>query len=207
MILIDYKLRDFKKSFNEKVNDDDKFDYDKALKSLKIELFEHLKNCGMKDIRKELPDLNFRKIGRLIRMSYTETTNTTMELDFVYGISENTENEILCFTKEFCDECGCTEPKIVISDKTMAPVLAAYYREMKTIFVSNDILKCYTKDELQSILKHEILHHKVFEDGNDPSDTSDDFIKELIKYDAFVSLEKSAQEAYNNYISKMKSKP
>lgn len=204
MLLVDYRLREFIEKFNDMVRFEEE-DSKVKFKTVKKELLSHLENYNQ--TLRVLPELRISTIlDKNILVEYRETTGSMMKLHLIWKVNSFNLEKIKTIISDLAKELNCTEPdEIIISDTHMSNVLAVYYQKSKKIIINNFMLLSHNDDEIKDILKHEMIHHKLSEKGLDASDTSEDFINEIIKHDAFVSGEPEAKKAYDK-VKKKKSR-
>lgn len=199
MLLSDFKLRDFKKVFNKKVRKD--VSNKQKFKIVKKELNDYLTNFGAS--LRSLPNLKIKTYGKLLYFSYTETTNTTTEINLLWKINSLEYEDLVEFVEDFSKILDVKTPTLRTTDVFTYNELATYWPDGEVILIGEYAYKTISEDLVKKILKHEIIHHYLYVNGKDPSDTSEDFIKMIIEYNAYVSLEKEAIKAYNEYILKI----
>ena len=91
MLLDEFKLQNFVSNFNDKLRED--ADEDVKFNTLKKELSEHLKTFNK--TLKDLPDLKvYIDEYNILRFSYFETINNTMEIRLLWKINDLSEDDI-----------------------------------------------------------------------------------------------------------------
>lgn len=200
MLVNKYALKDFKKSFNSKLRKetDDK----NKFKVLKLELNEHLKNFDV-DLY-ALPDLKIYVENYSLCLSYTEISDQPLTLRFIWKTSELNIEKINKLNEDFCKKIGASiYPRITVTDKFTHNNYGLYYPDEQNILISRQFVEQKKWSLVSKVIKHEILHHYCVLKGLGASDTDEDFIRLLIKYDAFISLEPNAQKAYKEILAKV----
>lgn len=203
MLLVDYKLRDFMESFNDTKREAET-DSTKKFKQVKKELLAHLK--GFEKDLTILPGLRIYTIlDKNINIEYIEDTGVPMVLNLVWKINDKNLDDIEKIVEKLYKKIGCSVPNgITISNNHMSNVLAVYYENDKTIIINKHTILSHSDEEIEAILKHELIHHKLSELGEDASDISDAFIEEIKKNDAFVSGDPEAKAAFEKSNKKAK---
>lgn len=199
MILTDYKLREFKATFNAQIRED--VDDKTKFKIFKMELLQWLKSYDV-DLH-VFPDLKIEVEGYSLVMSYTETTDTTMTIRFMWRVSRMTIVEVLDFCSQFCLELGVKEPTINVTDQFTYNNLGLYYPQDKTLVISEHIIFQFKPETVIAILKHELLHHYCNVKKLGARDVDYDFIELLIKYDAYISKAPEANLAYETFVANL----
>lgn len=202
MLLVEYRLKDFQVYFNSKYRkletNEDKF------KIFKKELGLHLKQFNVDS--KVFPDLKIWIENYVLYISYTETTNTTTKIEFHWLIEKYDEKKTISYINDFCDklQVGLKDSlKVEITDKQTSNAYGLYYPSTKTFLFSSLLIESKKWSFIKKIIKHEVIHHYCLVNNLDPFDTSVDFIKLLIRYDAYISEEKGAQKAYRKYLNSL----
>lgn len=202
MLILKYELRIFIDNFNKKIRKEatnkEKFS------TIKKELKAHLKERGA-DLS-VLPDLKIWAEGYDLYVEYTETTNTRMKLELFWASYIFNKNELDKVANSFMETLKIEEekrPLITFTDETMRNAYGLYYPDQNMVLMSKKFVQSHNLDLVIKVLKHEILHAFCRIIGIPALDTDEPFIRLLIKYDAYISQEKSAQEAYHNVLNKM----
>lgn len=198
MLLDEFKLRSFTRRFNNKLREDTNKDV--KFNTLKKELSAHLKKFDK--TLKDLPDLKvYIDEYNILRFSYFETINNTMEIRLLWKINELDANDIKEYIKEFLtkdldlDEGELPFLNYVESDTNQ--YLALYWPDNCSIVLSNYVANQFSEDIVKSIIRHECIHHYLTVNRMDASDESDDFVKLIKEHDAYVSKDVKALQAYN----------
>lgn len=202
MLILKYELRIFIDNFNKKIRKEatnkEKFS------TIKKELKAHLKERGA-DLT-VLPDLKIWAEGYDLYVEYTETTNTRMKLELFWASYIFNKNELDKVANSFMETLKIEEekrPLITFTDETMRNAYGLYYPDQNMVLMSKKFVQSHNLDLVIKVLKHEILHAFCHIMGIPALDTDEPFIRLLIKYDAYISQEKSAQEAYHNVLNKI----
>lgn len=202
MLILKYELRIFIDNFNKKIRKEatnkEKFS------TIKKELKAHLKERGA-DLT-DLPDLKIWAEGYDLYVEYTETTNTRMKLELFWASYIFNKNELDKVANSFMETLKIEEekrPLITFTDETMRNAYGLYYPDQNMVLMSKKFVQSHNLDLVIKVLKHEILHAFCRIMGIPALDIDEPFIRLLIKYDAYISQEKSAQEAYHNVLNKM----
>lgn len=194
MLLTELKLQEFKEGFNQVLRKEEP-DQKEKFKTVKKELIKHLKQFE-KDLN-VFPGLRIYTIlDKNIVIEYIETTGSNMKINLIWKIQELDYGKTLDKVDEVCEKLKVPIPTITISDNSMGNVLAVYYPNNQEIIINKNTLMSYNDEEIESIIKHEIIHHKLSLEGKDASDTSEDFINTVIQEKAFVSKDTDAQKAF-----------
>lgn len=204
MLILKYGLRIFRDNFNKKIRKEatNKEKFSIIKKELKAHLKE--KDADLTD----LPDLEIWAEGYDLYIEYTETTNTRMKIGLFWASYIFDKNELDKAANSFMGTLKLKEekrPLITFTDETMKNAYGLYYPDQNTVLMSKKFVKSHDLDFVIRVLKHEILHAFCHIMGIPASDTDEPFIRLLIKYDAYISQEKSAQEAYELVCIKMMS--
>lgn len=202
MLILKYELRIFIDNFNKEIRKEatnkEKFS------TIKKELKAHLKERGA-DLT-VLPDLKIWAEGYDLYVEYTETTNTRMKLELFWASYIFNKNELDKVANSFMKTLKIEEekkPLITFTDETMRNAYGLYYPDQNMVLMSKKFVQSHDFDFVIKVLKHEILHAFCCIMRIPASDTDEPFIRLLIKYDAYISQEKSAQEAYHQVLNKM----
>ena len=200
MLLDEFKLQSFVRSFNEELREDT--DEDVKFNTLKKELNMHLKKFDKK--LEDLPDLKiYVDEYNVLRFSYFETINNTMEIRLLWKINELTEDDINEYIKEFLTKDLDLEedelPSLNYVKSNMNQYLALYWPDNYSIVLSKYIANQLPEDDVKSIIRHECIHHYLTVKDMDASDNSEDFVKLIREHDAYVSHDAKALKAYNNF--------
>lgn len=202
MLILKYELRIFRDNFNKKIR---KLATNKVkFSTIKKELKAHLKERGA-DLT-DLPDLKIWAEGYDLYIEYTETTNTRMKIELFWASYIFNEIELDKVANAFMETLKLEEgkrPLITFTDETMRNAYGLYYPDTNSILMSKKFVQSHDFDFVIKVLKHEILHAFCCIMGIPASDTDEPFIRLLIKYDAYISQEKGAQEAYHQVLNKM----
>ena len=202
MLILKYELRIFRDNFNKKIR---KLATNKVkFSTIKKELKAHLKDRGA-DLT-DLPDLKIWAEGYDLYIEYTETTNTRMKIELFWASYIFNESELYKAANTFMETLKLEEgkrPLINFTDETMKNAYGLYYPDSNSILMSKKFVQSHDFDFVIKVLKHEILHAFCCIMGIPASDTDEPFIRLLIKYDAYISQEKSAQEAHHLVLNKM----
>lgn len=200
MLVNKYVLKDFKKDFNDKLRK--ATNYKNKFKQLKLELNEHLKNFNA-DLT-VLPNLKIYMENYSLCLSYTEISGQPLVLRFIWKIAELDIEKIHKLNVSFCKEIGAPiYPEITITNEFTKANYGLYYPDEQNILISRHFIEQNKWELIAKVIKHETLHHYCVLKGIPAKDTDEEFIRLLIKYDAFVSLEESAQKAYKQVLSKI----
>lgn len=200
MLLDEFKLQSFVRNFNEELREDT--DEDVKFNTLKKELNMHLKKFDKK--LEDLPDLKiYVDQYDVLRFSYFETINNTMEIRLLWKINELTEDDINEYIKEFLTkDLDLDEdelPSLNYVKSNMNQYLALYWPDNYSIVLSKYIANQFSEDAVKSIIRHECIHHYLTVKGMDASDESEDFVKLIREHDAYVSKDIKALKAYEKF--------
>src|SRR5574344_2177456 len=199
MLLDEFKLQNFVSNFNDKLREDT--DEDVKFNTLKKELNIHLKKFNKK--LEDLPDLKiYVDQYDILRFSYFETINNTMEIRLLWKINDLTEDDIEGYIKEFSTkDLDLNEdelPSLNYVKSNMNQYLALYWPDNDSIVLSKYIANQFPEDTFNSIIRHEFIHHYLTIKDMDASDDSEDFVKLIKEHDAYVSQDVKALKAYNS---------
>ena len=200
MLLDEFKLQSFVRNFNEELREDT--DEDVKFNTLKKELNMHLKKFDKK--LEDLPDLKiYVDQYDVLRFSYFETINNTMEIRLLWKINELTEDDINEYIKEFLTkDLDLDEdelPSLNYVKSNMNQYLALYWPDNYSIVLSKHIANQFSEDAVKSIIRHECIHHYLTIKDMDASDESEDFVKLIREHDAYVSKDIKALKAYEQF--------
>lgn len=198
MLLDEFKLQNFVRNFNDELRED--ADEDVKFNTLKKELNKHLKTFDK--TLKDLPDLKvYIDEYNILRFSYFETINNTMEIRLLWKINELSEDDIKEYIKEFLTEDLDLDeddlPSLNYVKSNTNQYLALYWPDNYSIVLSNYVANQFPEDVVKSIIRHECIHHYLTINGMDASDESDDFVKLIKEHDAYISKDVKALQAYN----------
>lgn len=200
MLLDEFKLQSFVRNFNEELREDE--DEDVKFNTLKKELNMHLKKFDK--TLEDLPDLKvYVDEYDILRFSYFETINNSMEIRLLWKINDITEDDINEYIKEFLTKDLDLEedelPSLNYVKSNMNQYLALYWPDNYSIVLSKYIANQFSEDAVKSIIRHECIHHYLTIKDMDASDHSEDFVKLIREHDAYVSKDLKALKAYNNF--------
>ena len=200
MLLDKFKLQNFVHNFNNKLREDT--DEDVKFNTLKKELSAHLKKFDK--TLEDLPDLNiYIDQCNILRFSYFETINNTMEIRLLWKINDLNEDDIREYIKEFSTkdlDLGENDlPSLNYVKSDTNQYLALYWPDNYSIVLSNYIANQFPEDVVKSIVRHECIHHYLTIKDMDASDESEDFVKLVKKHDAYVSKDVKALKAYDRF--------
>lgn len=200
MLLDEFKLQSFVRNFNDELREDT--DEDVKFNTLKKELNMHLKKFNKK--LEDLPDLKiYVDQYDILRFSYFETINNSMEIRLLWKINELTEDDIKEYIKEFLTKDLDLEedelPSLNYVKSNMNQYLALYWPDNYSIVLSKYIANQFSEDAVKSIIRHECIHHYLTVKGMDASDESEDFVKLIREHDAYVSKDIKALKAYEKF--------
>lgn len=202
MLILKYELRTFKKEFNSKVRKE--VTTKEKFSTLKKELRAHLKTVGAK--LEDLPELKIWSEGYDLYFEYTETTGTRMKIELFWASYIYDKEKLEIVANTFMETLKLEEekrPLIDFTGETMRNTYGLYYPEQNMILMSKKFVQSRDFELVIKVMKHEILHAYCCLMEIPASDTDEPFIRLLIKYGAYISQEKSAQEAYKMVVSKM----
>lgn len=200
MLLDEFKLQNFVRNFNEELREDT--DEDVKFNTLKKELNMHLKKFDK--TLEDLPDLKvYIDEYNILRFSYFETINNSMEIRLLWKINELSEDDIGEYIKEFLTKDLDLEedelPSLNYVKSNMNQYLALYWPDNYSIVLSKYIANQLPEDDVKSIIRHECIHHYLTIKDMDASDHSEDFVKLIREHDAYVSQDVKALKAYNDF--------
>lgn len=195
-----YAMKDFQKDFNLKIRkqatEKEKF------KTLKLELIDHLKNFNV-DL-KAFKNLRIYMEGYSLCMTYTEITDQPIFFRFIWKIIEIDVEKINKLNQSFSKEIAApVYPTITITDSFTHANYGLYYPDEQNILISKHFIEQHKWPLISQVIKHEILHHLCTVKGLPANDTDEHFVRLLIKYGAFISLEENAQRVYKEVLVKM----
>lgn len=204
MLILKYKLRIFRDEFNTKIRKD--VSTEEKFSTIKKELKAHLKTVDAK--LEDLPELKIWSEGYDLYFEYTETTGTRMKIGLFWASYIFDKDKLETTAETFMNTIKLKKekrPLITYTDETMRNTYGLYYPDQNTVLMSRKFVQSHDLGFVIRVLKHEILHAFCHIMGIPASDTDEPFIRLLIKYDAYISQEKSAQEAYQQVCIKMMS--
>lgn len=204
MLILKYGLRIFRDNFNKKIRKEatNKEKFSIIKKELKAHLKE--KDADLTD----LPDLEIWAEGYDLYIEYTETTNTRMKIGLFWASYIFDKDKLETAAETFMNTIKLKKdkrPLITYTDETMRNAYGLYYPDQNTVLMSRKFVQSHDLGFVIRVLKHEILHAFCHIMGIPASDTDEPFIRLLIKHNAYISQEKSAQEAYQQVCIKMMS--
>lgn len=200
MLLDEFKLQNFIHNFNNKLREDT--DEDVKFNTLKKELSAHLKKFDK--TLEVLPDLKvYVDEYNVLRFSYFETINNTMEIRLLWKINDLDEDDIREYIKKFSTgDLGLDEddlPSLNYVESNTNQYLALYWPDNYSIVLSNYIANQFPEDVVKSIVRHECIHHYLTIKGMDASDESEDFVKLIKEHDGYVSKDVEALKAFDRF--------
>ena len=204
MLILKYKLRIFKDEFNAKIRKD--VSTEEKFSTIKKELKAHLKTVDAK--LEDLPELKIWSEGYDLYFEYTETTGTRMKIGLFWASYIFDKDKLETVADTFMNTIKLKKekrPLITYTDETMRNTYGLYYPDQNTVLMSRKFVQSHDLGFVIRVLKHEILHAFCHIMGIPASDTDEPFIRLLIKHNAYISQEKSAQEAYQQVCIKMMS--
>lgn len=204
MKLTKFKLQQFKSDFNKKtredVSDKEKF------KTLKLELIDHLSQFDEKI--KSLPNLKLYIEGFSLCMSYLEENNQTMKIRFIWKINDMTKEDVIKIMEDFGNNVLKIDsvPNLLITNSFMYQNLSIYWPNQNQIDISTQTINQLSEELVEKVIKHEMIHAYLSQQGKDASDTSPHFVRLIHEHNAYVSTDPSAKQAYDDYVSSLKEK-
>lgn len=210
MLLTKYRLNDFVKGYEKPLREPlgDNFSDEDAFKELKEELIAYLKSHDEKLDLNVFEDLNIYLEGFSLCFSYKETTGQKMTIRVIRRVNDLTPKIIKDYVSKFIkDELGEVVLPLITFPRTFNHQhLAIYWPDDKIIAISNHMYMQHTQEEVESILRHEAIHHYLNVLQKPASDVDDEFIELLLKHDGFLSKEPSAQVAISKFVKEKERK-
>ena len=204
MLLTKYKLQSFVKEFEKPLREPlGKEMTDKQIfAELKQELVTHLKTIDESLDLKVFEDLNIYLEGVSLCFSYKETTGQPMVIRLVRRVNDLTPKLVKDYIFKFIKEelGGDDFPYVTFPRSFNYQHLAIYWPQNKIIAISNHMYQQLEQKEVESILRHEAIHHFLNTKGEPASDVDDEFIELLLKHKGYLSQEVSAQAALVKFI-------
>lgn len=207
MYFMDYDLRGFQKDFNKKIRNPD-VGVKTKFKAVKLSLIVHLDKFG-----KTLQDLKLLEIaerGFNLEFSYIEETGTRTYFKLDWKTIEFDEllfqDEMKRFSRKVFRDLKFVPqfPTLEFTSETMNNAYGQFYPDQNKILMSSNFVEHKGNKLAIKVLKHEILHFVCYTIGKPAQDTDEYFIRLLIKFDAYISLEPLAQQAYLSVLEKIK---
>lgn len=204
MLISKYNLRIFKNEFNAKIRKS--VSTKEKFSTIKKELKAHLKTVDAE--LEDLPELKIWSEGYDFYFEYTETTGTRMKIGLFWASYIFNKDKLETAAETFMNTIKLKKekrPLITYTDETMRNTYGLYYPDQNTVLMSRKFVQSHDLGFVIRVLKHEILHAFCHIMGIPSSDTDEPFIRLLIKHNAYISREESAQEAYQEVCIKMMS--
>ena len=203
MILTKYELKRFVKEYETKLREPLENLSDKEVfKELKEELLEYLKTFDESLDLHVFEDLNVYLEGISLCFSYKETTGQPMKVRLIRRVNDLTVESIKEYVHKFIKEDlgGSSIPSLSFPNTFNYQNLGMYWPDEKIITISSHMYMQHDQKEVESILRHEAIHHYLNEKGLPASDNDDEFIELVLKHDAYISLEASAQASLVKFV-------
>lgn len=210
MILKKYKLREFSLKFEKELREPigEKFSNEDAFKELKEELLTYLKTFDESLDLHLFDDLNIYLEGFSLCFSYKETTGQKMTIRLIRRVNDLTPKIIKDYINTFIeDKLGGDDFPYVTFPRTFSyQHLAIYWPEDRLIAISNHMYQQLPQEEVESVLRHEAIHHYLNVSGLPAGDMDDEFIELLLEHNGYISKELGVQAAISAFVEKKERK-